>query len=255
MYWGNTEADAFSTGASIANSGNSSCEGGTTNRSSYWMPALFNSADEAVIPETIFVYYKSFGGSGFQRSTIQPIPSGLEMLATPEIRGAGHWSFKVGERDGGTNLSISFPECLAVNGNGGPVLSSEDNISHLSYATNHNAASGCPSSHPYRIPTVSYVVHFDVPFNSAWYLSSDESTATKGQSLHADYIAAWDDGAMDELVECTIAERRSCEFPGRRQLPERFLTPDGLRIYDYTTVLTADADRTPFGTQIAKYRR
>ncbi len=255
MYWGNTGADAHSTGESLASSGNSSCEGGTTNRSSYWMPALFNSADEAVIPESIFVYYKSFGGPGFQRSTIQPIPSGLEMLATTDIRGAGEWAFRYGGNDDGIEMKIRFPECIAVDGGGRPVLASGDNISHLSYATENGTASGCPSSHPYRIPTVSYVVRFDVAFNSGWYLASDESTATKGRSLHADYVAAWDASAMDELVECTIRARRSCEFPGRGQLPERFLAPDGSRIYQYSVLLEPDADRTPFGTRIRKFRR
>ncbi len=255
MYWGNTGADAFSTANSLATTGNSTCEGGTTNRSAYWIPALFNSADEAVIPESIFVYYKSFGGPGFQRSTIQPIPSGLEMLATRDIRGAGDWAFRSGAGHGGVELMVRFPECIAVDGSGRPVLSSNDNISHLSYATENGTASGCPSSHPYRIPTVSYVVLFDVPASSGWYLASDDSTATKGQSLHADYVAACDDATMDELVECTIRARRSCEFPGRGQLPERFLTPDGSRIYQYSVLLEPDADRTPFGTQVTPYRR
>ena len=255
LYWGNTGADANSTARSLQETGNSSCEGGTTNRSAYWMPALFNENDEAVIPESIFVYYKSFGGAGFDRSTIRPIPAGLEMLATDEVQGGGSWAFRIGEHDGDTEAMIRFPECLAVLGNGEPILSSSDNISHLSYATIHSAPSGCPSSHPYRIPTVSYIVRFGVPVGSGWYLASDESTATKGQSLHADYVAAWDAGTMDQLVECTITARRSCEFPGRGQLPERFDTPDGRRIYRYSVMLEPEADRTPFGTAIEKFAR
>ena len=254
LFWGNTGADAFSTANSLINTGNSSCEGGTTNRSAYWMPALFNSANEAVIPESIFVYYKSFGGRGFDRSTVQEIPAGLEMLTNSDVRGWGEWAFDIGPHDGLLMAKIRFPECIAVNGNGQPVLSSDDNISHLSFAMG-DSPSGCPGSHPYRIPTVSYIVQFDVPVNSAWYLSSDGSAATQGQSLHADYVAAWDDDAMAGLVDCTIQARRSCEFQGRAQLPERFQTPDGTEIYDYSVLLKPEADRTPFGTQITAYRR
>lgn len=255
MFWGNTGADANSTGGSLMASGNSSCEGGITNRSSYWMPVLFNSADEAVLPESVFVYYKSFGGQAFDRSTVKPIPAGLEMLATRSIAGAGDHDFRVEGNSDEITLKMIFPSCVAVDGSGDPILRSGDNESHLSYATEHSSPNGCPSSHPYRIPTVAYVVKFAVPFNSGWYLSSDESTATKGQSLHADYIAAWDADTMDQIVECTIVARRSCEFPGRRQLPERFLTPDGTQIYEYSVRLTPEADRTPFGTRITKMAR
>lgn len=255
MFWGNTDADAFSTGQSLMSSGNSSCEGGTANRSSYWMPVMFNELNEATVPESIFVYYKSFGGPAFDRSTIQPIPAGLEMLATRQVRGAGDWDFQAVRSAAGTELKIAFPECLAVDRSGQPILSSTDNVSHLSYATENSAPSGCPSSHPYRIPTVSYIVNFAVPFDSDWYLASDDSTATKGQSLHADYIAAWDPGTMDEVVECTVMARKSCEFPGRGQLPERFLAPDGTLLYRYSVQLLPTTDRTPFGTRINKTSR
>lgn len=253
MFWGNSDADAFSTGESLQTSGNSSCEGGTTNRSSYWMPAMFNSANEATLPESIFVYYKSFGGPGFQRSTIQPIPSGLQMLASKNVPAARDDRFRVGSDGSGTRLEVWFPECVAVDRNGRPILASDNNVSHLSYATNGSAANGCPASHPYRIPSVAYVVHYAIPFDSGWYLASDHDTASKGQSLHADYIAAWDEATMDQVVECVIRERRSCEFPGRSQLPERFFDPSGKRIYQYSVLLEADADRTPFGTQIQKH--
>ncbi|MGH1493105.1 MAG: DUF1996 domain-containing protein [Acidimicrobiales bacterium] len=253
MFWGNTETNAYSTGRSLMASGNSSCEGGINNRSSYWAPALFNQADEVVIPETVFVYYKSFGGPGFDRSTIQPIPAGLEMLASRDVPNSGPWNFTVGGSSS-VNLNVSFPVCVQVDRNGSPVLASADNVSHLSYATNGGTSNSCPASHPYRIPQLIYVLRYDIPFSSGWSLASDTSSSQKGESLHADYIAAWDPATMDHLVDCNILAKRNCSFyGGRGQLPERFLAPDGTQIYSSGVELAPQADRTPFGIAIGRF--
>ncbi|MEM7326062.1 MAG: DUF1996 domain-containing protein, partial [Actinomycetota bacterium] len=248
MFWGNTTTDHNSTGSSLMATGNSSCEGGTNNRSSYWIPSLHNDRGEAVLPESVFVYYKSFGGPDFDRRTIRPIPAGLEMLATRSVRGAADYHFGAGGTASEVELKVSFPECVAVDRGGRPVLSSRDNVSHLSYA-GAGGPSGCPSSHPYRIPQVTYVVRFAVPMNSNWSLSSDHHGAgPKGHSLHGDYVAAWDPATMDIITDCVIVGRRNCGFAGGRgQLSERFTAPDGTRIYQSSVDLTDGADRTPLG--------
>lgn len=260
MFWGNTEADAYSDGASLLASGNSSCEGGITNRSAYWAPAVFNQAGEALVPEALFLYYKSFlGGTNTDRSTIRPIPNGLQMLASRQVAGAidRFFEVKVGEHLswGNLQLKVSFPQCVAVDGAGAPVLASADNISHLSYANDYNSPSNCPDSHPYRIPQLTYSMNYDIAPGTTWMLSSDVGAGTApGATLHADYIAAWDDAAMAAIVECNIVERRNCSPEGgRRQLPERFYSPGGTRIYDSSVRLEDDADRTPFGTEITPH--
>ncbi len=50
MFFGNLDVDADSTSESVVNSGRTSCDGGITNRSAYWIPALFNENDEVVLP-------------------------------------------------------------------------------------------------------------------------------------------------------------------------------------------------------------
>ncbi|MGF1596525.1 MAG: DUF1996 domain-containing protein [Acidimicrobiales bacterium] len=246
MFWGNTGTDHVSTGTSLLTSGNSSCEGGITNRSSYWMPALFDAAGQAVLPETIFVYYKSFGVT--DRSTIRPIPNGLEMLASRSVAHAGDGDFRVGA-NGGVDIDVRFPTCVQVDTSGRPVLSSADNVSHLSYSSG-TSPSRCPASHPYRIPQLSLIVRFDVPFASGWSLASDMGQP-KGSSLHADYVAAWDDGAMRQLVDCNVQARGDCGFAGGRgQLPERFVGTEGVAVYRNSVELVGGADRTPFGTSL-----
>lgn len=260
MFWGNTQTDAFSDGSSLLASGNSSCEGGVTNRSAYWTPALFNTSGEVVLPESVFLYYKSFfGGSNADRNTIQPIPNGLQMLANRQVRGASDRNFEVNIRTGNPagelQLRVSFPQCLAVDSAGAPVLTSSDNTSHLAYADNYQAASNCPASHPYRMPQLIYTLNYNMSAGSGWMLASDiASNAPAGSTLHADYIAAWDSAAMAAIVECNRVERRDCGAAGgRRQLPERFNAPDGTPIYDSSIRLRDDADRTPFGSSIAAH--
>ena len=59
MFIGNTEANAYSTPDFLVDNGKSTCEGGTNIRSSYWVPALLSQSGEAVVPEDMFIYYKS----------------------------------------------------------------------------------------------------------------------------------------------------------------------------------------------------
>lgn len=260
-FWGNTETNYASTGDSLLSSGNSSCEGGTNNRSSYWAPALFDQFDQAVIPESIFVYYKTFGGPDFDRTTIQPIPNGLEMLATTNVDGAWFGDFRTEavDDDGRAQLkaTIQFPVCIAVDASGSPILSSPNNTDHLAYGSPGDGdGTDCADTHPYRIPQVSYHITYDVDPYSDWYLASDTSAATQGDSLHADYIAAWDTESMDRLIQCNIESRSHCEFGrfdgDRNQLRSRFLSPDGTRLYASSVELRPGTDRTPFGTELTK---
>ena len=263
LYWGNTGANAHSTLESLANTGLASCEGGRNNQSAYWAPAMFNAANEVVLPESIFVYYKSFGNvTTFDRSTIQAIPNGLQMLANQQILNSGDYNFRVtADGNNGLNLRINFPMCLQVDQDWNPVLTSADNISHLAYGyPGDGNANECPSSHPYRIPQLTYIIKYaNVPFASAWQLSSDSSPATQGQSLHADYFASWDEETMNRIVRCNVESRRECQFVDLRgasplyrdQLPERFNAPDGTRLYIDSTRLLPQTDRTPFSTSLS----
>ncbi len=258
MFWGNTQTNAFTTAESLANQGAATCEGGRNNQSAYWIPALFNEDDEVVLPEEIIVYYKSFASSGgFDRDTIMAIPDGLELLADLQVNDAGDYFFKREAIGGGLmQLTVTFPMCIAVDGNGDPVLASPDNRAHLSYANGSGETTNdCPTTHPYRIPGLIYNVRYDLDINTDWYLASDTNRNDPGHSLHGDYIASWDAATMDAVVLCQREQKRECQFKSadgefRGQLPERFLDPDGNVLYIDSTTLHPSADRTPFGTSL-----
>ena len=79
-FFGNTGTNANSTAASIANTGNSTCRGGTINRSGYWVPAMIDTLDGTpVAPLSLIVYYKT-GYNGVGRRH-QVVAAGLRMIA------------------------------------------------------------------------------------------------------------------------------------------------------------------------------
>ena len=264
MFVGNTSANASSTPTNLLGSGNSSCEGGTNIRSSYWTPAVFNNNNELVLPEQEFVYYKTFMNADSNYDNLQIIPNGLQMLATKSTLNAKEDDFpaKYTTKDGKEVLflGISFPSCLATeNGewNGRPILSYQNmpgeqgNIvnSHVAYPGGPDKNQmGCPATHPYRTPNMSLKIYYDRgTLGEGWYLSSDMNKNQPGETLHGDYIAAWDPNTMEAIKRCN-QEARSCDFDGGRgQLPERFKSPLGKKVYAYSTVLEDDVDRTPYG--------
>lgn len=270
LFIGNTDISPFSTSNSLRESGGSSCEGGIHSRSSYWMPALFNGEGELVVPESAWIYYKTFSGPDFNYDQIQTVPNGLQMLASDAtLNASGQIKFETKTHDGKPTLkfSMQFPNCVATgsgDSTGEPVLTfrelsrrpasddaSEVN-SHVAYSGGPDAtANGCPASHPYRLPTMTLMVTYDPTVaGDDWYLSSDvEQGVEQGQSLHADYIAAWDSATMDTITQCN-QEARSCNFDaGRSGLPERLSSPEGEPLYKYSHVLHEHVDRTPFGNQ------
>jgi hypothetical protein len=76
VFFGNTGTNANSTAASIANTGNSTCRGGTINRSGYWAPAMIDTLDGTpVTPQSMIIYYKT-GYNGVKPGDIKSLPQG-----------------------------------------------------------------------------------------------------------------------------------------------------------------------------------
>jgi len=267
MFIGNTDSSAQSTPESLVNSGNSSCEGGINLRSSYWAPVLFSGSGEAVVPEDMFIYYKTFGVPETNFQYLQRIPNKLQMLSSRSTNNAKPYNQEISfdTEDGKQimTMKIEFPSCLATeNGawNGIPILDYRDMPdlkskfvnSHVSFTGGSDPNFlGCPKSHPYRTPTMQLLYSYDRAVTGEnWYLSSDINRKDQGETLHADYIAAWDEESMDRIVKCNQEARQCNFFGGREQLPERFKNPSGVDIYRYSNVLTDTFDRTPFGVSL-----
>lgn len=268
MFWGNTRTNAYSTPETLPFDGNSSCQGGTNYRVGAWMPALFNEAGEVVIPDRLFVYYKTFLREGGDYGAVQPVPQGLEMLATQATMNYGN-QITIGRTDiNGEDMleaSIAFPSCVATDDGtltGRPILSHRDMPgdqagvinSHVSYpgGPDRNQVD-CPGSHPYRFPTPQFQVAFKVSeAGENPYLSSDAMmNAAPFSTLHGDYIFGMDPATSALMVRC-VQEARNCTFDGgTNALSERFYSAEtGYRIYETGVQLYPDVDRTPFGTSL-----
>ena len=202
MFYGNTLADASSTGQSLLDSGGATVQGGAgANRSAYWIPALFDGPKggaanprNIIIPSVILVYYKSY-----QPLSLDPamIPNGLEIIGgnlSDGTTGMVHYTSMAGYMekaqwgfyDPNTGLlvnsqttiptsnpggyqyvraAIQFPQCIATSG-GLPVLASGNHLDHqhlLEAGGFGNQNAPCPTTHPYRIPQISILVDWRWP--------------------------------------------------------------------------------------------
>jgi hypothetical protein len=206
------------------------CRGGTANLSAYWVPTLVDTRDGTPLRPTddMDVYYKS-GYQGVTPEQIRPIPKGLRMIAgnphatSGQGRQVGQWgcsaetSYRFHDAippcpaGAKVGMEVDFPQCIQVDAGGRPLIDSADHRSHLAFAT---PGRGCPATHPYAIPAVTYIVDWVVPAgtdSSTLRLSSDGYTGGPGgYSRHADYIEGWDDRVRDQFVRNCSAQHVDC---------------------------------------------
>jgi len=218
-YFGNIGSDANSTGQSLLTTGNSTCDGGIGNRSSYWVPSLIDANNGALVPTGIGIYYKS-GYQGISPQDVSPtLPIGLKIIAgdaratSPqasyvswECRSTGERSTAIPACPQGSYLQshILFPQCWD-----GVNLDSADHKSHMAYGQYGN---GCPASHPVAIPEITYNVDYIVGAGgtAGWKLSSDMYSGPGGYSLHADIVTAWDPAISSQWLNNCTRQNADC---------------------------------------------
>lgn len=253
IFWGNTTTSAATTAGGLAGTGNSTCNGGVANRSAYWMPALFDASGQFSLPSRLIVELKAFN-VGSDRSVIQPVPNGLQLVADASVKNWSADKFESVTEDGDLAIKIAFPECVAVDRSGAAVLNEVDG-SHLAY----RVTSSCPRSHPMMIPKMIYTARYPVALDSAWSLAGLASPTRSLEELSAGAISSWDDEAMTTAVDCVRRQMRDCSFRGpeddtQSQLPERFVNPAGETIYLSAVRLAPGTDTTPFGNRLSPLR-
>jgi Domain of unknown function (DUF1996) len=240
-FFGNTGTDAYSTASSLLTTGNSTCTGGTINRSAYWIPSLIRTTNGAPLaPTDALFYYKGVGVPN-----IQPMPNGLRMIAgdaratTPPPQFSSHYRFHC-ERADFSSYSYGFviPNCPAGDSIAlelwfpvcwdGVNLDSADHKSHMAYSQN----SACPTSHPVVLPQITFNVSWRVPVGatgSEYRLSSDGYPATTpgGYSMHGDWFMGWKPEVRDVWTNGCLRALRDCHA---------HLTGGGQEMYRETVV-------------------
>jgi hypothetical protein len=183
--WGNPNLTNDSTGDQLKASGDTTCSssGAGWMTSAAWFPSPKDfDADKATI------YYRDPGDI-----QVNPIPTGLKLLAHETI-------YK-------SNLTtMEFPNCLKTDSVGRPLLDSSD---HMSHALDANARA-CPSSHRYRIPQISYLLHWPRSFTTSTQVSiENDQWGPAGQNMHADYFGANQDAFNDRLIDLCLNDVRN----------------------------------------------
>jgi hypothetical protein len=228
VFFGNTAVDHNTTQESIKSVGNSTCAGGTVNRTGYWIPAVVDTKDGTPLkPNKILVYYKSDATGS---ANIKPYPAGLRMISG-DMNSSGpqsHTDFGClgpnGEEKRYKNIpadcaigwtleiTIDFPMCWD-----GVNLDSPDHKSHMSFTMwdNNIRKNVCPASHPVNLPGVTEKIQYQVTEDGAtsrWRLSSDNYSAVLpgGFSIHADWYNGWDPEVQNTWITNCLKAERDC---------------------------------------------
>lgn len=215
IFYGNTSINYKSDLANLPNVGNSTCAGGTANRSAYWTPTLINTDTNApVMPDFSIFYYKK----NVSTPIVSP-PKGLRMLsgnskATIEDEAQGRftcynpnvwygWTKKINSCKAGEILfmTIEFPSCWD-----GKNLDSPNHKDHMT----HPVADLCPASHPVAIPVITFTLEYKITAdnqNAKWRLASDNYAydgTNAGFSMHGDWVNGWNQEVLDGIVKNCI---------------------------------------------------
>ena len=227
VFFGNTGTNANSTAASIASTGNSTCRGGTINRTAYWVPAIIDTKDGTpVAPYSLISYYKT-GYTGISPTKVQALPTGLRMIAGDStnhkpisvwptsftcidpVTGTGPKTIHLPSTCAAGSMIIAtviFPQCWD-----GANLDSPDHKSHMAYPSD----GACPSDHPVALPEVSFNVLYPVTDGAAvarWRLSSDtyDAALPAGYSSHADWFNGWKPEFMNIFIKNCDQAAKDC---------------------------------------------
>jgi hypothetical protein len=226
-FFGNTSTDAYSTPASLRRAA-TTCKP-SADTAAYWVPTLFQDGRE-VRPMKAQLYYVLRG-----YDQMRAFPAGLKMIAgnadatRPQSTRITYWACggqavrsapsttvpetcpvlagnvfallrgnkrptKIRVRSKTLlELHVNFPDCWD-----GRRLDSADHRSHMA----HSREYVCPASHPVKVPLIRLQIRY--PLRSG----AGVSLASGGQfSGHADFVNAWDQRRLEQLVEECFRDR------------------------------------------------
>lgn len=262
MFFGNTNANAFSTFDSLLNTGTGTCNGEDLNRTAYWVPAMLDNQGNALIPDQVMVYYKNdnFRLNG-ANELVSSFPDNLQMISgnggseSPQTDYSGDWqaqpiiSFSCGPAYNSNDrrqalipdcfgndqleMQIAFPQCV------NEAAGYQSDQSHISYSENGYYGARCPDSHSTDISSIMYRIFFRPDeYGGALtdlHLSSDvkmDKILPGGTTAHADWFGAWHPDAMSMWVENCNNTQADCETGLLGRDPAISLVPRKRDFYD-----------------------
>ncbi|MEV4344647.1 DUF1996 domain-containing protein [Actinoplanes sp. NPDC049596] len=216
-FFGSEVTNAYSTTQDLINA-NSNCNP-SIDKSSYWIPTLYNG-DTPVEPTTGIFYYLGEGVRDDLIAQTQPFPLGLRIVAGnakatgPADNTIARWScLHAGEVGSSSNFVtcpagtmlesyLDFPHCWD-----GVNLDSPDHKSHMAYPVNN----ACPASHPVVVPKLRQVMRYPVNGNPANF----RLASGPGYTMHGDFFNAWPVDELARRVNDCIRVIVKCGTDGR----------------------------------------
>jgi Domain of unknown function (DUF1996) len=206
---GNRTTNASSSLASLLESA-TSCRNRPRDTAGYWMPTLYVGS-EAVPPLGATIYYR--------RKTlrhVQAFPPGLRMIAgdaaatSPQPLRVAFWNCGAivgvppqsappscpAVRGSMLRLHVNFPSCWD-----GRNLDSANHKNHVAYPVRGR----CPSGYPVAVPAISLIYRYPTLGGAGVSLASGGA-----HSAHADFFNAWDQDALQRLVDDCLNALRHC---------------------------------------------
>ncbi len=223
-FFGATTTNAASTVDSLRRSPTTCRRSGDT--AAYWVPTLYSNG-VAVKPTKGSAYFV------LRAREMHAFPSGLKVVAgdaharAPQGSSVTYWSCSMREgtrwttphacatprnsdRPSLIQLDVFFPDCWD-----GRHLDSPDHKGHMAYSRNW----ACPRSHPVKVPRLRFIVTYPLQ-------RPDHLTFASGgiYSGHADFINAWDQAALQEIVAACFDYTPRCNLPPTTRATQLELT-------------------------------
>lgn len=216
-FFGSVVADADVTMDDML-AGDTTCDP-VGDRSSYWVPTLFDPDGDPVPTEQETFYYLV---NVDDTESIQPYPLGLKIIAgnaaadTPEQNDHYKWSCLgsgvssteyIVECPEGSKLELllNFPDCWD-----GETLDSADHKQHMAYS----AGGACPPSHPMPVPALQYKLRYETRGGPDFRLAPElGTTGPGGYRAHGDFFNAWESRALINRIWCLHHEVK-CDESG-----------------------------------------
>jgi hypothetical protein len=172
-HFGNTSTTNSSTGESLVAANRNSCSAA----SSWFTSAAWFPVAGGVPVDRIAVYYRAPG----DQTQVKAIPTGLGIVAHDFIINGG-----------GDTVTVKFPDCW-----------DQGALRNANMVMGRNGV--CPSTHPYRIPRINFLIQYDGRVTSQTMVSSGaDSFSPLGSAMHADYFAANQPVLNDELLDLCL---------------------------------------------------
>jgi hypothetical protein len=220
-FFGNTTTNARSTLATLTQ-GATTCRP-SADKAAYWVPTLYHDGREvrpakaqlyyivfgldrmrafppglrviagdahATRPQTTRVTYWACGGRAARSAPSSTIPATCGV-----IEGRGHvLDRRTGKArvvrwrtESSLELHVEFPDCWD-----GKRLDAPDHRSHMAYSRRYV----CPRSHPVKVPRLQLIVRYPIDRGKGVSLASGSQF-----SAHADFFNAWDQRALERLID------------------------------------------------------